>query len=452
MVPVVTFDLRRYDGSMGLLEWVCKLVVVRNSRSRCFNICQPRWVGLRLMIVRVIVYLICLATLPCFAAGPEIEMPFTAQPPVSPGLYDAPLTSTRLCTISYSPLLVRWQEPSAGVKSTTGLVVVFPGANPVNDCVRPTQYADPTWPDTKNVVMCTVFYRNQAFSTPFDWGKLQISDALRGIGLVLQRYPQIDRRRLYLYGASAGGLLTLQLLQCTRQLWAEAHVMCAPTLITTLAEAQGKYHNDSLGEGFNAKGLAFPEQQGSLADSQWNRYQGERALRGPHNNMPLDLVSRSAGEYPYVWAMQGTADEGVDIQHLYELVAIVKAGTGVAGTHTTVVGGERWKFRNWTLFTVIGGQHDFSGADSRMNSYSKATNYRVPDAFTRLRPSAPTLTVDYAFPQQYGWRFHVQGALATVTVTVDGPAAAADSEWLQMTDESTTDALSDLAQAEVPRQ
>ncbi|MGI8908300.1 MAG: hypothetical protein ACR2IE_17640 [Candidatus Sumerlaeaceae bacterium] len=358
-----------------------------------------------------------------------MEMTFTTQLPPDPALYDAPATTTKECTIYCSPLLLRWQAPSAGVTTTTGLIVVCPGGNPINDCSRPAQYGDPAWPDTKNVVMCSVFYRNQAFSAPYDFGKLQMGDTLRGIGRLLEIYPQLDRRRLYLFGASTGGHVSLQLLQSARHLWAEVHVHCAPTLITTRAEAQAKYPADSFGDGLN-DALKFPEQQGTLSLDQWNRFQAERALRGPQNSMKFDLPARSNGEYPYVWAMYGTLDQIVDIQHYRDLLAIVKSGTGTSGAQATVVGGERWQMRNWTLYTVEGGYHDYVGANANISSYMKATNYRIPDAFSRLRPTAPLLSVDYAFPIQFGWRFHVQGALTSATVTTEGPFTAADTDWM----------------------
>lgn len=365
---------------------------------------------------------------PAYAAGPVQEMPFTAQLPESPGVFDAPSVSTKQCTINCSPLVVRWQEPSAGVNSSTGLLVLLPGGNPINDCTRPTQYGDPNWADTKNVIYCNVFYRNQAFTPPFDFGKLEMGDALRGVGALLARYPQVNKKRLYLYGASAGGLCTLQLLEATRGIWAEAHIFVAPTKITTRAEAQAKYPIDSFGDGFN-DALKFPESKGNLTDWQWTRYQAERALRGPQNSLKVDLPARTTGSFPYIWVMYGTADEIVDIQHLYDLLSIVQGGTGVTAAHSNVVGGERWKIRDWIFYTVAGGHHDFYGGDTNVNSYVKATNYRVPDAFTRQRPTVPSLTVNYAFPYEFGWRIRVQGPLASATVTMEGPVSAADPEW-----------------------
>jgi hypothetical protein len=52
----------------------------------------------------LIAYACCLVHLCAHAAGPVLETTFTAQLPVSPGLYDAPSSSTQVCSITVEML------------------------------------------------------------------------------------------------------------------------------------------------------------------------------------------------------------------------------------------------------------------------------------------------------------------------------------------------------------
>ncbi len=368
--------------------------------------------------------------LPSIAVSADGAASFETQMPTLPGTFDAPATSTHTCIIPVSPLVVKWREPAAGVTTATGLIVALPGISDTFDCDRFFDAQDAAWPDAKNVVVCNVFYRNNTFEYPYDFGKFQVTDVLRGLGKMLEIYPQVDRKRLYLYGASGGGHVSLQVLQASRHLWAEVHVHCAITLISTTEDVQNRgYDRDALGDGFHDE-LRFPIVQGNLSNREFARFQAERALRSPQKNVRADLPSSPTSEYPFVWSMHGTNDEGVDVQHFHDMRSAVQQALGLSAAPTTVLGGQRWALQRWTFYSIDGGNHHYAGGHASVNTFNKATNYHVPTAFTRSRPTAPAPVVDYAFPWQHGWRFRVEGALSAATVTTEAQPGACE-DWAQ---------------------
>ncbi len=211
---------------------------------------------------------------------------FTTQAPAAPSMFDHQLLSS-FCDIDSREMEVKWLLPEDGVTSETGLLIVLAGISLENDCARPFYPPDPEWADHRNVVIAQVYYRNLGFFPPYDFGKYQIIDVLRGTNAVLETFPQIDRRRLYLYGGSGGGLAGLQTVIACPQIWAEVYIHSAITRVTTGAEAAEDYPNDPQGTvygGWNVN-MQFPESQGELTDKVWNRYRAERALRGPQNGL-----------------------------------------------------------------------------------------------------------------------------------------------------------------------
>lgn len=385
---------------------------------------QP--VRLTSMYLSALSFLLLLTYATC--QGQDFSATFETQLPSAPGIYDAHAHSQTTCSIPVSPLEIKWREPSAGVTSQTGVILILPGQHEIFDCVRPFDVQDAAWPNSKNVIVCNVFYRNKTFLFPSDLGKYQVTDVLRGLGKLLETYPQVDRRRLYLYGASAGGHLALQVLQCSRQLWAEVFVHCGPTLITTPPDVAALYNNDFLPEGLNGY-LRFPDSSDGLTPLQFARYQAERALRSAQKNAAADLPSALTSDYPFIWSMHGTADTTVDIQHLYDMVNVVKSATGINAGPATVLGGQKWALRRWTFITITNGGHGYDQGHSSVDSFSDATNYHVPDAFTRLRPTPPTLTVEYAFPWHHGWRFKISGPLNMATIVTESQMQTFATDW-----------------------
>lgn len=199
---------------------------------------------------------------------------FIPQMPDAPGLYDAP-TSAIGCARTLAPQEIHLLEPTTGVQQTTGLLVILPGFNVNADCA-PSAIDLDGWTNSKDFVSATIHYRNLAFRSPTDFGKLSIGDVYRGVGRVLDEYPQIDRRRLYLFGGSGGGHLAHQVVRVHPTLWAEVHIHAAITRVTTQADPQTNGYftrwNSNLG---------FPESQGTLTADAWERYEAEHVLRNP---------------------------------------------------------------------------------------------------------------------------------------------------------------------------
>lgn len=338
-------------------------------------------------------------------------------------MYDAPTTSTFSCLRFVEEIEVAYVEPDAGVTSTTGLLLCLPGIDANGDCVRNHFVYNPAWPDSHNLVAANIFIRNITFFPPYDFGKYQMVDTLRGVGELLERFPQIDRRRLYVIGGSGGGHLTLQLLQATPHLWSEVYVQSAITKITTADDTVGLYENDGFA-GWNVN-LSFPTVQGALPDAVWNRYRAERALRSPQNHAERDakVYPRTLETVPHVWMAHGTNDATVDFQHLLDYEAAIAAGSGISATTITPVVRE---LGNWRFIDIVNGGHNFAGAAADENSRAEVVEKYNPAAFTRLRSTPPVLSIDYTYPARFGWTYRLHGtSLRTVEIeTIQLPAAA----------------------------
>lgn len=358
---------------------------------------------------------------------PEFEdgrLSFAAQLPSEPGVYDAPASTSSPCAATVSPMEIAWAEPSTGVNPSTGLLLVCFGIGPGNDCTRGFGLPDPAWPDSRDVVVANVFYRNLAYLHPYDFGKLQMVDMLRGMGVLLDHYPQIDRRRLYLWGGSGGGHLALQLLHATPELWSEVVVNSAISRITVRDDVLALYEEDPF-SGWNTN-LNFPTAQGSLPSDLWDRYRSERDLRSPQF---LALSAPLAGGDPLLPAvamLHGTADTVVDFQHLLDMRNVVSAASGIPA-QPNAGGGE--SVANWRFISIVGGGHGFEGAAADEASRVAATNKYIPAAFTRVRPAMPPVAVDAFLESDSGWAWRLQGAsLSSVSLFVENAPASA-SGW-----------------------
>ncbi|MCC5877289.1 MAG: prolyl oligopeptidase family serine peptidase [Candidatus Sumerlaeia bacterium] len=343
-----------------------------------------------------------------------------AQLPAQPGLYDAPLVSMAPCPgIEFSSVEVHWQTPQDGVKETTGLIINLLGIG-YSDCGEKTPVVpDPDWPDEKDVVVATVYYRGLAYRFPYDYGKYQVSDVLRGVGAVLEEFPQLDRRRLYLFGGSGGGHLGLQVLQGSQDLWAEVHIHAAITRITLASDVAA----NGYATRWNVN-TRFPESRGFRPMSQWIRYVSERTLREPQHHVGLDPVFSEDPDFlPIVWMFHGTADPSVAYQHLVDFRERLDMAT--PGPFE-VVSDIHERIGNWNLVTILNGNHSYSGAAPWENTRANASNHHVPNAFTGHRQEPPNLAIDYLYPSVNGYSFHLQGemlrevTIETVLVNVGG--------------------------------
>jgi len=310
---------------------------------------------------------------------------FEGQAPADPGVYDAPAKAS--CGKTYRELEVHMVLPDAGVNSMTGVILNLPGITEV-DC-KPTTVTLSDWHNSKNVIVATVGYRNYSFRFPTDFGKLSIGDVLRALHGILERYPQLDTRRLYLFGGSGGGHLALQVYQAAPDIWAEVYTHAAVTLISTRADMSRGYYIR-----WNAN-LNFPESQGALPLEKWNRYQAERLLRSPQF-----LVTGGARAACPVWMFHGAADPKVHIVHMEDYQRLVQGAP------------------NWRFVPIAGGNHECGGAAPDENSRTKATEKYNPHCFTSVRRSPPDFLVDYTSPPAFGWELTVRGHISSVVVAI----------------------------------
>ena len=316
---------------------------------------------------------------------------FASQPPIAPNVYDAPQTSN--CGRTTSNLAIGIVTPDS-MNSETGLIINLPGLTTF-DC-NPSAVALDNWANTKNVVIATIAYRNLSFLFPADFGKISIIDVLRGLNATLERYPQINTNRIYLYGGSGGGHLALQVYQVAPEIWAEVYAHAAITLISTQADV-----NRGYGTRWNGN-LGFPEIQGSLTQEQWNRYQAERDIRSPQS-----LVTAGANTTCPVWMFHGTNDPLVPIINMNEYKA-----------HITEP--------NWHFVSIVGGNHGYAGAAGDEDTRTEATVKYVPDCFTRTR--TPNFNVNYVSPSFHGWHMRINGHISSVELTMDQGFASVE-DW-----------------------
>lgn len=353
---------------------------------------------------------------------------FASQLSADPGVYDADNVASCSPT-NNTPLTlgIRYVTPDAGVTADTGLIIDLGGIG-TGDCppyinlfTFDTPGSDPlreSWVNDRNVVLAKVFYRNWNY-WPYDYGKYQVVDVLRGVGAMLQQYPQIDTTRIYLIGGSGGAHVALQVMQAYPTLFAEVYALAGITRITTnLDVAAGQpYQGDTGGNsnGWNTNMLPYyPVTQGSMPAAQFERITAERKLKGPQ----IGLARRAPiGELaPMVYVAHGDNDPTVHYQHMVDLSAAIVTYSGVAPMHDTAT---TWSVDNWKFMRIPGGNHAFTGGPSDRDTRSEAINVLNPNCFTRENPVTPTQSVNVYLPAEDGdWTYHFSGSdLSNVTVT-----------------------------------
>lgn len=331
-----------------------------------------------------------------------------SQMPVSPRLYDSPDTiSCGGTPRTVAELPVWWVEPQGGVTSATGLIIRLNGIGSIGDCQPGFAYF-PSIAEDRNNLWATVHYRNAGFFPPYDFGKYQVIDVLRATGYMLQRYPQLDRRRIYLYGVSGGGHVALQTLLASRHLWAEVHAMNPITRISVREDVLNNGYDRDPFNGWNTN-LGWPTSQGSLDPVVWRRYQAERALRSPVLAYRTDPVfdANDSGILPRLYMTHGTADAVVDFQHFLDFTAAVTAGAGVEPLEP---GPTFWRRGNWRFWASPGFGHGAFTVDW--------TVANIPEAFTTSRSTDAIEQVEYRFPPQQGLTYEITGPLLHATLRV----------------------------------
>ena len=261
-------------------------------------------------------------------------------------------------------------EPDQGVSERTGFLLLIHGWG--NDGSVSYEEESIEFADRFDLVVTRVEYRDcgreahrpdpgVTFDRPYDFSKLQTIDSLRAAKATLDRYPNLDRSRMILWGGSQGAQIAAQCLVFAPTLWSAAVLCCGLYHPYTFARQQEDgYAFDMVpypGQGFieYALGTDAPD---------WPQH--EIDIRSPRQNaqlMPSDV--------PIV-LIHGTRDDNVDIRHAVELYARLLAQ------------GKQTRFA-----AIASGNHGLAGAESEdEDSRFKATLKYAADLFVARRDDA----------------------------------------------------------------
>ena len=246
-------------------------------------------------------------------------------------------------------------EPSPGVTPSTGLMLLIHGWG--NDGSVSYREDAEHFADAFDFVVVRVEYRDcgreahhpeapLTFDRPYDFSKLQTIDALRAAWNVLEHYPDVDRRRIVLWGGSQGAHIAGQCLIWQPELWSAAVLCCGLFIPMT--------YDQQVAGGFtwdvkNKPGMGFVEYalgEGQSFDTK-REFDIRNTVRNAHliaNDVPIAII-------------HGTVDDNVDIRHAVELYARLSAHGKTVSFHA-----------------VAGGDHGLAGAEgSDENTRRKAT-------------------------------------------------------------------------------
>ena len=261
-------------------------------------------------------------------------------------------------------------EPAQGVSVQTGFLLLIHGWG--NDGSVSYQDESIQFADRFDLVVTRVEYRDcgreahhpepgVTFDRPYDFSKLQTIDCLRAAKATLDRYPNLDRTRMMLWGGSQGAQIAAQCLVFAPTLWSAAVLCC------------GLYHpytydrQQEDGYAFDMvpyPGMGFIEYALGADAPVWPQH--EIDIRSPRQNahlMPSDVP---------IALIHGTRDDNVDIRHAVELYARLLAH------------GKQARFA-----AIAKGNHGLAGAESDdEDSRFKATLKHASDLFSVHRVAA----------------------------------------------------------------
>lgn len=348
-------------------------------------------------------------------ADPPQSLTFTGQAPLDASVWTVPAQGTYGCSGNLSQMVVQWHEPAAGVTSQTGILVMLHGIDANSYCNRKFMEWGTPWADACDVIVCNVYYRNIPFYPPYDFGVYQVTDVVRGLGAVMDLYPQADTRRLYMIGSSGGGHLALQVLACTPGLWAEVYALSAITKITTSEDRQlHGYEHDPDPYGWNVN-FCPPYRTSSLSAAQLRQLSAETNLRSPQWNFAR--IPGAAAIAPVVTLIHGTADMTTDYQHLLDMQQVIQADFRSPGEIVDHPGAVGVAVGHWTFWQVENGDHSYGGALPELSSRGDATRALCPAAFTSRLSAAPDPIADGGFPVADLWTYHFSGPLRSCSVS-----------------------------------
>jgi len=209
------------------------------------------------------------------------------------------------------------------------------------------------WTDLYNMICLQVRDRHagpRGLKIPIDLGKYQTIDCLRAVAWALQRWP-CDRRRIVVWGGSAGGHMALMSMILAPELFTAGIVCCPFTHPTMPGEIVGDWQDGWIRR-------CIP--QGPAPED-------ELVIRSP-------LVLAHRLTRPLV-LMHGDADDVVSTVHSRRLAAAL-------ATHNAPV----------RYIEIPGANHDFFGGPTGLSSRKAATEKEADDL---LKGSLP---VEGRFP------------------------------------------------------
>jgi predicted esterase len=261
-------------------------------------------------------------------------------------------------------------EPANAITTSTGMMLLIHGWG--NDGSKSYEDESFVFADTFDLVVVRVEYRDcgreahhpvapLTFDRPYDFSKLQTIDCLRAAYTVLNRYPQLDRRRLLLWGGSQGAHIVGQCLVFAPELWASAVLCCGLYIPMTYdRQIEGGFTWDVR----KYSGMGFVEY--ALGAGETFTHEHEFDIRNTVRN--AHLVSAGV----QIALIHGTVDDNVDIRHAVEFYARLRAHD-----------------RDASLFAIANGDHGLGGAEAEdENSRLKAT-FKHAQRHLRARAANP---------------------------------------------------------------
>ncbi|MCC6704374.1 MAG: alpha/beta fold hydrolase [Thermomicrobiales bacterium] len=260
--------------------------------------------------------------------------------------------------------------PSMGVTSSTGLLLMLHGRGANGQVSLEAESLDLS--DRFDLVVTRVEYRQSgresadggdtgSFDKPYDYSKLQVVDCLRAARTTLDRYPEIDRRRLILWGGSQGGHIGGLCLIYAPDLWSAAMLCSGPSRLFSSINKQ-------------EEGFAW-DLRGYGGQTLWELTRDPADQHVPEHEFDIRNLLLHAARFPDgvpVALIHGTHDDIVDIRHATELTAKL-----------------RMLGKRADLVPIYRGNHLLNTAPAQdENSRVKACVKYTPHLFTHRRPES----------------------------------------------------------------
>ena len=314
------------------------------------------------------------------ASGTEVKGVIATQT-VSPGDYMNPAFTGKIDINIHFPT-----SPNA----QTGLMAVLHG---LGTDFHSYDSECESWVNDYNVLTVQINFRNTLEALPGnDFAKYQAVDVLRVVQYMMAHYT-INKQRVFLWGASAGGFVALHTAMMAPHTFAMVAALSAITRPTNDDDRNYRgYENDPSG-GWEpyvlGTGLSYSTEEWDIRDAQ---YQAS-FLQG----IPVFLI-------------HGDQDPVVDIQHARDMhTALLAAGCTV------------------TLREIDGGDHEFHGAAPTEDSRFEVTqNYLATPLNTLVSDGANDLETQskVTFPTQgnTAWpvKFDAQGLITLDAIAKPG--------------------------------